>query len=110
VVGCVVQEVLVKDKTAAAVKKRPRRKTPTKPSKSPRTRVLQFPQAKGRTVEMIELIADGDFHCVSIQFQDKTDLSLMIDPALTFRADFYAWKKGNHRLLKRWPALRCEVG
>jgi hypothetical protein len=88
------------------MKKQSHQKTPRKRKKFPHTRVVEFPQAKGRTVEMVELIADSDFHCVSIRFRDKTDLTVMIDPALILQADFYEWKKGNHRLLKRWPALR----
>ncbi|MBZ5508271.1 MAG: hypothetical protein LAO78_22660 [Acidobacteriia bacterium] len=47
-------------------------------------RVLEFPQAKGRTVELVELIADTDYHCISIRFKDKTDLSVVIDPMFAF--------------------------
>ena len=54
-------------------------------------------------MERVELIADGDYHCVSIRFQDKTDLTVVIDPALTFKAEFSDWKNDEQRVLKRWP-------
>jgi hypothetical protein len=100
------------------MKKQPNRKKPNtsrtapKPRKSKQTpydRVVAFPQAKGRTVELIELIADADYHCISIRFQDKTDLSVVIDPSLTFNANFSDWKTSNQRELKRWPAIRSRV-
>jgi hypothetical protein len=68
-------------------------------------RLIEFPQAKGRTVEMVELNLDSDFHCISIRFQDDTDLTFVIDPALTFRADYSSWKDGEQTMLKRWPPV-----
>jgi hypothetical protein len=58
-----------------------------KPMKSRKPRYAhrqEFPEAKGRVVEMIELIADGECHCVSVRFEDSTDLTVMVEPALTF--------------------------
>ncbi|HET8888929.1 MAG TPA: hypothetical protein VFQ41_08500 [Candidatus Angelobacter sp.] len=68
-------------------------------------RLVEFPQARGRTVEMVELNLDSDFHCISIRFQDETDLTFVIDPALTFRADYSRWKDGEQKILKRWPPI-----
>ena len=63
----------------------------------PVPRLVEFPEARGRTVERVELNLDSDFHCISIRFQDETDLTFVIDPALTFRADYSKWKAGNRR-------------
>jgi hypothetical protein len=68
-------------------------------------RLVEFPQVRGRTVEMVELNLDSDFHCISIRFQDDTDLTFVIDPALTFRADYSRWKAGEQKMLKRWPPV-----
>ncbi|HEX9254531.1 MAG TPA: hypothetical protein VF938_03260, partial [Candidatus Angelobacter sp.] len=62
--------------------------------------------ARGRTVERVELSADSDFPCISIRFQDNTDLTFVIDPALTFQADYSEWKAGSQKILKRWPVFR----
>ena len=69
-------------------------------------RLVKFPQAKGRTVEKVELSLDSDFHCISIRFKDNTDLTVVIDTALTFRAEYSEWKAGNQTVLKRWPVVR----
>ena len=58
--------------------KQPRNKTPRKSRRAPAQknvrypRLVQFPQARGRTVEMVELNVDSEFHCISIRFQDET--------------------------------------
>jgi len=83
---------------------KPRRTPVQKNARYPQ--LVEFPQAKGRTVEKVELNLDSDFHCISIRFQDDTDLTFVIDPALTFRADYSEWKAGNQKVLKRWPAIR----
>jgi len=90
------------------MKKQSSSKSPQKPRPAVKrrklvyTRVVEFPQAKGRTVELVKLSADSDYYCISIQFKDKTDLSVVIDPALSFRANFSDWKTHNQRLIKEW--------
>ena len=68
-------------------------------------RLVGFPQARGRTVERVELNLDSDFHCISIRFQDDTDLTFVIEPALTFRTDYSRWKDGEQKVLKRWAPI-----
>ena len=76
-----------------------------KQRKASYVRLMEFPQARGRTVEKVELSADPDFPCISIRFQDNTDLTVVIDPGLTFRVDYSEWKAGNQKVLKRWPPV-----
>jgi len=102
---------------AAAMKKQKK----TSPHKAPRksrralkqpntrySRLVEFPEARGRTVDRVELSADSAFPCISIRFQDNTDLTVVIDPWLTFQADYSRWKDGNQKVLKRWPVFRSE--
>lgn len=77
-----------------------------RPRKSTFARIMKFPQVRGRTVERVELITNPEYHCVSIRFKDKTDLSVVIDPSLTFKAEFSDWKTHDQRVLKRWPPVR----
>ncbi len=79
-----------------------------KQRKSHYDHVVVFPQAKGQTVELLQLIADPDQHCVSIQFQDQTDLTLVFDQRMTFKANYSDWKTGDQRVLKLWPGIRNE--
>ena len=96
----------------AAMTKQSKNKAPRKSRRAPKqrktpyARLVEFPQARGRTVEMVELSTDSDFHCVSIRFKDNTDLTVVIDTALTFQAQYSEWKAGNQKVLKRWPVFR----
>ena len=95
-----------------ATKKQSANKAPRKARRAPKQhkasypRLVEFSEARGRTVEMVELNLDSDFHCISIRFQDETDLTFVIDPALTFQADYSRWKAGEQKVLKRWPVIR----
>jgi hypothetical protein len=77
--------------------------------KARQARLVNFPQARGRTVEKVELCLDSDYHCVAIRFKDKTDLTVVIDLALTFQATYSEWKAGNQKVLKRWPVVRSQI-
>jgi hypothetical protein len=95
------------------LKKQPASKTTQKPRRSPQrkarySRLVEFPEARGRTVEKVELSTDSDFPCISIRFKDNTDLTFVIDPALTFQADYSGWKDGEQKVLKRWPVFRSD--
>src|SRR5690348_10663397 len=46
----------------------------------PHRKFVEFTEMKGRTVEKIELFTTGEYHSLSIDFQDKTVLNLRIDP------------------------------
>jgi hypothetical protein len=85
-----------------ASSKSPRKRRPAIKRRPAYARVLEFPQARGRTVELVELIADTDYHCLSIRFKDKTDLSVVIDPMFSFRANFSDWKTHDQRVIKEW--------
>ena len=86
---------------------RKRRRAP-KQGKTSNSRVVQFPEVRGLTVEKVVLSTDSDFPCVSIRFQDNTDLTVLIDPWLTFQVDYSRWKAGNQKILKRWPVFRSD--
>ena len=86
------------------------------PSKSPKKtlnkrrgrQLLIFSEARGKTVEFVELSADADFPCVEIGFADKTALHFVMDTRLTMEPAYSNWKTGNQRLLRRWPAVDCR--
>jgi hypothetical protein len=93
------------------LKKQSPNKTPRrapKPSKSRYSRLVEFPEVRGLTVEKVELSTASEFSCVSVRFTDNTNLTVVIDPWLTFRADYSKWKAGNQKVLKRWPVFRSD--
>jgi hypothetical protein len=90
--------------------KRPNKALKDKPARHKRRsrRFLRFKEARGKTVEFVEMCADADFPCVEIGFADKTALHFVMDTRLTMEPAYSSWKTGNQRLLRRWAAVDCR--
>jgi hypothetical protein len=67
-----------------------------------------FPPVRGKTLADAYLTTEGDLNCVTLRFDDNTDLVIDIEPCLAFRADYSDLKTGNARIIKRWPRIRSK--
>lgn len=67
---------------------------------------VHFPQVKGRVVENIELFTMADFHSITIDFRDKTQFNLMLEPSLLIASNMADMSTGEQHILKRWPTVR----
>jgi hypothetical protein len=76
--------------------------------KLPGRRFVEFPRMKGRMVEKIELFTTPEYHSITVRFQDKTALALVIEPGFLLKADFDDWKSGDARKVKSWPVIASE--
>lgn len=70
---------------------------------------VTFPQARGKTVADVYVTMQSDMNCVTLAFADNTDLVIEIEPCLSFRADYFDWKTGDGRIIKRWPRIRSRT-
>jgi hypothetical protein len=84
--------------------RKPRRKKPPIITIPP-TRMVEFPEVKGKTIEAIKLYLETDDTSLSLVFADKTLLNFDLDPGLTVRTDLSDWKTGDYREIKSWPPL-----
>jgi hypothetical protein len=82
-------------------------KQPAEVSTSDR-RFVQFPQAKGKTVEGVELLVAPDYHSISINFADKTALHFAIETGFTVKTDYSDWATGEQRFLRKWPLVKSR--
>jgi hypothetical protein len=71
----------------------------------PYRRVLRFPQIKGKIIADVELSLSPEYHAVDIRFQDKTSLTLSIEPCFQIAPVLADWKTGDYKLLKRWKPV-----
>jgi hypothetical protein len=71
-------------------------------------RFVEFPHMKGRMVEKIELFTMPEYHSITVSFQDKTALALVIEPGFLLKADFDDWKSGDARKVRSWPVIASE--
>jgi hypothetical protein len=68
-------------------------------------RVLRFPQTKGKIIAVVELSFSPEYRAVDIRFQDKTSLTLSIEPCFQIAPVLADWKTGDYKLLKRWKPI-----
>ena len=73
--------------------------------KPPYRKLVQFPQAKGKVLEVVEFSTSPGYHCISINFEDKTCLNFAIDTNFTLEADYSDWTTGNQSILRQWPPI-----
>ena len=70
------------------------------------SRLLRFPEVKGKIVESVEI--DDEVEMISIVFQDKTILSFDLDHGIMAFPELSDYKTGNWRPIKRWPAMHSS--
>jgi hypothetical protein len=84
--------------------RKPRRKRPPVIALPP-TRMVEFPEVKGKTIEALKLYLETGDTSLSLVFADKTHLLFDLEPGLTVRTDLSDWKTRNYREIKTWPPL-----
>jgi hypothetical protein len=63
----------------------------------------------GKTVEYAEIFTSGEYHSITVCFQDKTALHFVIDPGFTLDTTYDDRKTGDLRRLKRWPLIQSAT-
>jgi len=76
---------------------------------SAKSRAIHFPQIKGRVMKDVEFFSAADYHAVTLTFQDKTTLTLLIEPCFLMSAAFADVSKGEQSILKRWLTVRSTT-
>jgi hypothetical protein len=61
---------------------------------------------RGKVVADVYLTTESDLNCVTLCFDDNTELVVDIEPCLSFTADYSDWKTGDQRVIKRWKRVR----
>jgi hypothetical protein len=56
-------------------------------------------------VDKVELDTTSEFHCITIDFQDHTALTLVIEPCFQLQPSLGWVTDGEEEVLKEWPPL-----
>lgn len=83
---------------------KPRRKRPITVYLPP-SRIAEFPEVRGKTIEELKLHLEIDDTTLALFFTDKTYLSFDLEPNLTVRTELSDFKTGNGRRIKSWRPL-----
>lgn len=69
----------------------------------------KFPEVEGKTVEMVEIIAEPNYCGISVRFEDKTVLTFGLDKfALSVAPVYSQWTEGNETIIKQYKPVRIE--
>jgi hypothetical protein len=71
-------------------------------------RVLRYPQARGKTIELVELAVSSDYFTLEIRFQDKTSLAFYFESRLLASPEFVNWETGEYKPVKRWRPVHSK--
>jgi len=78
---------------------------------SPESRTrLEFPEVKGKIVELVEFNIEPDFYGISIRFQDRTSLTFSMEPCVFTFPVFSQWTpEGEENIVKEYQPVRSIV-
>ena len=73
--------------------------------KSTRT-VTEFPEAKGKTIESIQVYVTADHYSANVNFTDNTALILSMEPSINMFPYLGDWTTGECKVLKEWEPVK----
>ncbi|HEV2988124.1 MAG TPA: hypothetical protein VG759_06770 [Candidatus Angelobacter sp.] len=66
----------------------------------------RFPEAEGKIVESIELIAESGYYGINVNFTDNTAMVFSIEPSVVAFPYFGDWTDGERKILKQYERAR----
>jgi hypothetical protein len=70
------------------------------------TSTTRFPEAEGKTVQSIELIAESGYYGINVNFTDKTAMVFAIEPLVVSFPYLGDWTAGERKILKQYEPVR----
>jgi hypothetical protein len=70
------------------------------------TRYVSFEEAKGKTIESIEVNVEGGRYAIDINFIDNTALILGVEPFVAVFPRLGDFKTGELEVLKEWKPIK----
>lgn len=68
-----------------------------------------FPEAKDKIVELVELSVESGYYGITIRFHDKTALTFVIEPCVFAFPVYEDWTGGEAKVLKEYTPIRSEI-
>ncbi|HET8889190.1 MAG TPA: hypothetical protein VFQ41_09825 [Candidatus Angelobacter sp.] len=72
------------------------------------SKIVEFPQMKGREVQTVRFHSSADENTISIAFRDKHALSLHFEPALILTSSLLKLNRWDTDMRKEWPPIHSE--
>jgi hypothetical protein len=68
-----------------------------------------FPEAKDKIVDIVELSAEPHYFAITIRFQDSTTLTFAIEPCVAAFPVYSDWASGDEKPLKRYQPILSNI-
>jgi hypothetical protein len=68
-----------------------------------------FPEVKGKIVDSVEITVESDYYGISVRFQDKTSLTLVMESCIFGFPIYEDWTSGEAKLLRQYRPIRSEI-
>jgi hypothetical protein len=75
-------------------------------SSEERTRTTEFPEAKGKVIQSIQVYVAADNFSANINFTDNTAIVLSMDSSITVSPYLGDWTTGDCKVLKEWEPIK----
>ena len=71
--------------------------------------LADFPEVKGKIINSVEVSSDLDYFDITLSFQDKTTLTLIVEPCVAVFPVLAAWENGEETTIKEYKPVRSKV-
>ena len=78
--------------------------TKRKPYRPPDS--VGFSMARGKVLEDVYLTTQTDCNCITLTFQDNTELTFDLEAGIAVRPSYSEWKGGEQRVIRSWRRVR----
>lgn len=68
-----------------------------------------FPEAKDKIVDIVELTVETGFYAITIRFQDSTTLTFSMEPCVAAFPVFSEWQDGAEKQLKKYQPILSKI-
>ena len=69
-----------------------------------------FPEAKDKIVDIVELSVEAGYYAIAIRFQDKTQLTFSVKPCVFTLPRYSQWTpEGEENIVKEYEPISSDV-
>jgi len=71
--------------------------------------LADFPEVKDKIIDGVEVSSDLEYFGITITFQDKTTLTLILEPCVAVSPVLADWTDGEEKVIKKYKPVRSKV-
>lgn len=77
--------------------------------KGPFRNLIEIPGMEGRVLKRVQIFTTTAYHSLTLDFEDQTSLTLVLDPCFFVTASLSDISSGNGRTLRCWPKIKSTT-